>query len=226
MKRSLAARLSLPLLVAVCLPGVALAEPGTEEEKTLYYLGVRISKSLEQFALSADEKKQVVDGLSAGLAGTEVALDPATYDPKLLAFQKARQEIATQKELAASAEFVKQAASAAGAQSTPSGLVYTETKAGSGKSPAPTDIVRVHYHGTLRDGSVFDSSVDRGQPAEFPLNRVIPCWTEGVAKMKVGGKSTLVCPAEIAYGDRGTPGIPGGSALRFDVELIEIVQQP
>jgi len=83
----------------------------------------------------------------------------------------------------------------------------------------------VHYHGTLRDGTVFDSSVARGTPAEFPLNRVIACWTEGVAMMKEGGKSKLVCPPDIAYGDRGTRSIKGGSVLTFEVELIEIVQQ-
>ena len=82
----------------------------------------------------------------------------------------------------------------------------------------------MHYHGTLRDGTVFDSSIERGQPAEFPLNRVIPCWTEGVAMMKVGGKSRLVCPSEIAYKDRATGKIPPGAALAFDVELLEILK--
>ena len=80
----------------------------------------------------------------------------------------------------------------------------------------------MHYHGTLRDGTVFDSSVDRGEPATFALNQVIPCWTEGVSLMKVGGKSKLVCPPDIAYGDSGRPGIPGGATLVFEVELIEI----
>jgi len=83
--------------------------------------------------------------------------------------------------------------------------------------------VRVHYHGTLTDGTVFDSSVQRGQPAEFPLNQVIPCWTEGVQRMKVGEKARLVCPSEVAYGDRGAPpNIPGGATLIFDVELLSI----
>jgi FKBP-type peptidyl-prolyl cis-trans isomerase FkpA len=85
----------------------------------------------------------------------------------------------------------------------------------------------VHYHGTLRNGTVFDSSVDRDTPATFPLDRVIPCWTEGVAMMKVGGKAKLVCPSDIAYGDAGRPpSIPGGAALVFDVELLEIVAAP
>jgi FKBP-type peptidyl-prolyl cis-trans isomerase FkpA len=96
-------------------------------------------------------------------------------------------------------------------------------KEGSGASPALTDTVKVHYHGTLRDGTVFDSSVDRGEPAEFPLDRVIPCWTEAVQTMKVGEKAHITCPSEIAYGDRGAPPkIKGGAALAFDVELIEI----
>ena len=92
-----------------------------------------------------------------------------------------------------------------------------------GAFPTASDTVKVHYHGTLRDGTVFDSSVDRGTPVDFPLNGVIPCWTEGVQKMKVGGKARLVCPASLAYGDRGAPPkIKPGAALVFDVELLGI----
>jgi FKBP-type peptidyl-prolyl cis-trans isomerase len=101
----------------------------------------------------------------------------------------------------------------------------TELVAGEGEAPSPTDTVVVHYHGTFRDGSVFDSSIDRGSPARFPLNRVIPCWTEAVTQMKVGGKSRIVCPASIAYGTRGSGKVPGGAALTFEVELLEIVEQ-
>src|SRR6185295_3867195 len=90
-----------------------------------------------------------------------------------------------------------------------------------------SDRVKVHYHGTLADGTVFDSSVDRGTPATFPLNGVIPCWTEGLQQMKVGGKSKLICPSDVAYGDRGSPPkIKPGSTLVFDVELLEIVAAP
>jgi FKBP-type peptidyl-prolyl cis-trans isomerase FkpA len=105
------------------------------------------------------------------------------------------------------------------------GLVYKALKEGSGPSPAATDTVRVHYRGTFPDGKEFDSSIARGQPAEFPLNRVIKCWTEGVQKMKVGGKAQLVCPPSIAYGARGTPGgpIPPNATLHFEVELLGIV---
>ena len=107
---------------------------------------------------------------------------------------------------------------------TASGLVYQSLKDGSGAQPTATDTVKVHYRGTLPDGKEFDSSIKRGQPAEFPLNRVIPCWTEGVQKMKVGGKAKLTCPPAIAYGERGTPGgpIPPNATLHFEVELLDI----
>jgi FKBP-type peptidyl-prolyl cis-trans isomerase FkpA len=107
---------------------------------------------------------------------------------------------------------------------TASGLVYQSLKDGSGAQPTATDTVKVHYRGTLPDGKEFDSSIKRGQPAEFPLNRVIPCWTEGVQKMKVGGKAKLTCPPAIAYGERGTPGgpIPPNATLNFEVELLDI----
>jgi len=119
--------------------------------------------------------------------------------------------------------FLAKAAAEPGAQQTASGLVYREITAGSGASPKATDTVKVHYRGTLINGKEFDSSYARNQPAEFPLNGVIPCWTEGVQKMKVGGKSRLVCPSSIAYGDAGAPpDIPGGATLIFEIELVGI----
>lgn len=127
--------------------------------------------------------------------------------------------------LAAVASMVGAAAHAQPAAVTlPSGLVYQSLKDGTGASPAATDTVRVHYRGTLPDsGKEFDSSYARGEPAEFPLNRVIPCWTEGVQKMKVGGKAKLVCPPAIAYGSRGAGGvIPPNATLNFEVELLGI----
>jgi FKBP-type peptidyl-prolyl cis-trans isomerase FkpA len=108
---------------------------------------------------------------------------------------------------------------------TASGIVITMLKEGSGASPKSTDTVKVHYRGTLASGKEFDSSYGRGQPASFPLNRVIPCWTEGVQTMKVGGKSRLLCPPGLAYGSRGVPGtIPPDSTLTFEVELLEILK--
>ena len=116
------------------------------------------------------------------------------------------------------------AAAEKGAVVTDSGLVYRSLKDGSGASPTAADSVKVHYRGTLTDGTEFDSSIKRGQPAEFPLGRVIKCWTEGVQRMKVGGKAKLTCPSAIAYGERGTPGgpIPPNAILVFEVELLGI----
>ena len=112
-----------------------------------------------------------------------------------------------------------------GARTLPSGLIYKEVQAGTGDQPAANSVVRVHYHGVLRDGRVFDSSRERGMPLQFPLDRVIPCWTEGLQLMQEGGRSRLVCPAEIGYGRAGSPpSIPGNAVLTFDVELIEVVR--
>ncbi|HLX42482.1 MAG TPA: FKBP-type peptidyl-prolyl cis-trans isomerase [Bryobacteraceae bacterium] len=119
--------------------------------------------------------------------------------------------------------YLDKAAAEPGAIRTTSGLIYREMKAGDGPSPKATDTVKVHYRGTLVDGTVFDSSYERNEPVEFPLNQVIRCWTEGVQKMKVGGKSRLVCPASIGYGERGSPPvIPGGATLVFEIELLGI----
>jgi FKBP-type peptidyl-prolyl cis-trans isomerase FkpA len=111
----------------------------------------------------------------------------------------------------------------AGETNTASGLTISHLSEGSGASPTATDVVLVHYHGTFPDGKVFDSSVERGKPARFPLNRVIPCWTQGLQQMRVGGKAKLVCPPGIAYGARGAPPrIPPNATLHFDVELLAI----
>jgi FKBP-type peptidyl-prolyl cis-trans isomerase FkpA len=119
--------------------------------------------------------------------------------------------------------FLAKAAAEPGAIKTPSGLVYHELNPGTGNSPTARDVVKVNYRGTLIDGTEFDSSYKRNEPAEFPLNRVIPCWTEGVQHMKVGGKARLVCPSAIAYGDKGSPPvIPGGATLVFEIELLGI----
>jgi FKBP-type peptidyl-prolyl cis-trans isomerase FkpA len=111
-----------------------------------------------------------------------------------------------------------------GAVVTASGLVYRSLQEGQGASPAATDVVKVHYRGTLPDGREFDSSYKRGQPASFPLDRVIKCWTEGVQRMKVGGKAKLTCPSAIAYGERGAGNglIPPNATLFFEVELLDI----
>jgi FKBP-type peptidyl-prolyl cis-trans isomerase len=136
-----------------------------------------------------------------------------------MARMKAAGEARKEKEKGVVAGYAKEK----GAQTTPSGMVFIPMKEGTGASPKATDKVKVNYEGKLTSGSVFDSSYKRGQPAEFPLNQVIPCWTEGVQKLKVGGKARLVCPPDIAYGAQGRPPvIPGNATLVFEVELLEI----
>ena len=121
--------------------------------------------------------------------------------------------------------FLKQNAKAAGVKTLPSGLQIKMLQEGTGKSPKATDTVVVHYKGRLLNGTEFDSSHKRGQPATFPLNRVIPCWTEGVSKMREGGKALLTCPPQIAYGERGAGGvIPPNATLTFEVELLKVMR--
>jgi FKBP-type peptidyl-prolyl cis-trans isomerase FkpA len=126
----------------------------------------------------------------------------------------------------AQADMATAAAKEKGAVVTPSGLVYVSLREGSGASPTAADTVKVHYRGTLADGTEFDSSYKRNSPAQFPLSGVIPCWTEGVQRMKVGGKAKLVCPPAIAYGSRGAGGaVPPNATLQFEVELLEIAKR-
>ncbi len=126
----------------------------------------------------------------------------------------------------AQSEVVDKAAAEKGAVKTPSGLVYRALTEGKGASPKETDVVSVHYKGTFPDGKEFDSSYKRGQPTEFPLNRVIKCWTEGVQLMKVGGKAKLTCPPTLAYGEKGAGNtIPPNATLQFEVELLAIKPQ-
>ena len=125
----------------------------------------------------------------------------------------------------AQSDFAQEAAKESGAKVTPSGLVFRSLQEGQGASPMATDKVKVHYRGTFPDGREFDSSYKRNKPIDFPLNAVIPCWTEGVQLMKVGGKVKLTCPPAIAYGARGAGGvIPPNATLQFEVELIAIAR--
>jgi FKBP-type peptidyl-prolyl cis-trans isomerase FkpA len=211
-------------------PGAAASdapkkEDPAEKNKTLYALGLSIGKSLAVFNLSKEEVEQVKKGLTDQVTGQKSQVDLDTYGPKIQELARSRASVKTEAEKKKSVAFLDKSAKEPGVQKTPSGLIFKETKAGTGESPKATDTVKVHYKGTLIDGTEFDSSYKRGEPASFALNQVIPCWTEGVQKLKAGGKARLVCPSEIAYGDRGAPPtIPGGATLIFEVELLEIVK--
>jgi FKBP-type peptidyl-prolyl cis-trans isomerase FkpA len=175
------------------------------------------------FDLSPEELKYVQQGMSDAAAGKKLEAEPETNMQKLGLLAQTRMVRTAEKQKELAKPFLEKAAAEKGAQKTASGLIYTEIKPGSGAQPKPTNTVKVHYVGTLIDGKEFDSSVKRGQPVEFPLNQVVPCWTEGVGMMKVGGKAKLVCPSEIAYGAQGRPPIiPGGATLIFEVELLDV----
>ncbi len=193
----------------------------TDDEKTIYALGLSIYRSLSPFDLSPAEVEIVKRALSDAAAG-KPAVELTTWGPKIDPLAKARAAKVAAKQKGVASAFLVKAAAEPGAVKTDSGLIYKELKAGSGPSPAASDTVKVNYRGTFTDGKEFDSSYSRNQPAEFPLSNVIRCWTEGVQKMKVGGKARLVCPSDIAYGDQGRGGIPGGATLVFEIELLSI----
>jgi FKBP-type peptidyl-prolyl cis-trans isomerase len=200
------------------------SELATDDQKTIYAIGLALARELDPFDLTEAEIATFERGLRDGVLGRPPQVDLETQGPKIETLAKARLAAASVEETKASEAFLAEAAAAPGAQKLESGLVYRDLTPGTGASPKNTDTVSVHYHGTLRDGTVFDSSRERGTPARFPLDRVIPCWTEGVQKMKVGGTAHFTCPATIAYGDRGAPPkIKPGAALGFDVELLEII---
>jgi FKBP-type peptidyl-prolyl cis-trans isomerase FkpA/FKBP-type peptidyl-prolyl cis-trans isomerase FklB len=197
----------------------------TDEQKTLYAIGLAVAGSLGVFALSPADLELVKAGITDGVLNRQRQVDLQAYMSKIQELQRARASVVAAAEQKAGQAVLDKAAAERGATKTASGLVIVPIKAGTGPAPKTTDRVKVHYHGTLADGAVFDSSVQRGEPATFPLNGVIPCWTEGLQLMKVGGKARLVCPAAIAYGDRGAPPrIKPGSTLTFEVELLEIVK--
>ena len=199
------------------------AQPQTEDQKTLYALGVHMTRQLAVFNLSAEEYEFVKEGITDAAAGKKLIAEPEAYGQSLNALAQARVEATAQKQKELAQPYLEKAAAEKGAQKTATGLIYQEIKAGKGAQPKAVDTVKVHYVGTLIDGKEFDSSVKRGEPVEFSLGQVIPCWTEGVAKMKVGGKARLVCPADLAYGDQGRPPIiPAGATLVFEVELLDV----
>jgi FKBP-type peptidyl-prolyl cis-trans isomerase FkpA len=205
----------------------AQAEPGEDPEQVariLYALGFGLWRPVLQLGLSGEEAENVLRGLRDAAAGGEPTVELETYGPMIEAFARGRIVGLIEAEKVRAAAFVERAADEPGATRTASGLVFFDRQPGTGAMPSVADTVRVNYRGTLGDGTEFDSSYARGEPAEFQLSSVIPCWTEGVAMMRVGGTARLVCPASLGYGDRGQPPeIPGGAALVFEVELLAVV---
>jgi FKBP-type peptidyl-prolyl cis-trans isomerase len=221
----------LVLSAFIGLTGCAQAAqptPKTDDEKALYAVGSLLGTNLRTFNFTDKELEMVKAGL-ADSAKDKSAMDQAAIEavlPKLEELQKTRLGEAATKEKAAGAAFLSKAATEKDATKTASGLVIRTIQAGTGAKPTAEDVVKVHYTGKFVDGKVFDSSVERNEPATFPLSGVIPCWTEAVQLMQVGGKAQVICPPELAYGDEGRPPqMRGGATLVFDVELLDIVKE-
>ncbi|GIW42787.1 MAG: peptidyl-prolyl cis-trans isomerase [Candidatus Binatia bacterium] len=212
-------------LVAFSAVQAAGPELKTDEQKTLYALGALLAQNVSPFRLTPTEVEIVLAGFKDASTGKTLPVDPDAYRGQLQQLAQARAAAAASEEKEKSKAFLDKMAKEKGATRTDSGLVFIEIQPGTGPAPKADDKVKVHYTGTLMDGTVFDSSVQRGEPATFPLNGVIRCFSEGLQKMKVGGKAKLVCPSDLAYGDRGSPPkIKPGSTLVFEVELLGIEQ--
>jgi FKBP-type peptidyl-prolyl cis-trans isomerase FkpA len=221
----------------ILLTGVALSaflgcgakEPKveSEEQKIMYAIGLGLAESSIsnlKGQLTAEELDLIARGFKDAMLNKERVVSLQDYGPKLAEALNARLAKASEGKKAEGRAFLDKAAGEPGAVRTPSGLVYQELTPGTGPQPGPASQVRVHYTGSFIDGEVFDSSVQKGQPAEMSLQQVFPGWAEGVQMMKVGGKAKLVIPPEQAYGDRGIPGrIPPGATLVFEVELLAIL---
>jgi FKBP-type peptidyl-prolyl cis-trans isomerase FkpA len=200
---------------AAAPPSPSPSGPQTEDEKTVYAIGAALGHNVTPLSLSPALIEQLKKGVGDAAAGAPPAVDVQGYEPKIRAFIASRQA-------AQNKPFLEKAAKEEGAVKTASGLVMRTLRAGTGPAPAKTDVAVVEYAGSLMDGTVFDASSRRGKPLAFPLGAagMIPCFSEGVQRMKVGEKARLVCPPELAYGEQGAPPtIPGNAVLIFDVEL-------
>ncbi len=207
-------------------PGVSAM---TDDQKTLYAMGFIAGGNFTQFKLTPQEFATFAKGLEASSLGNKPDVDLAAFQPRIEPFLQAKVAQArvanvgvAQARKTADGAFVTKAGAEPGAVKLESGAVVQTLTAGTGASPKATSTVKVHYEGKLTDGTVFDSSLQRGEPVEFPLNGVIPCWTQGVGKMKVGEKARLTCPSDSAYGDQGQGPIPPGATLIFEVQLLSI----
>ncbi len=211
------------LMVLLAAPAFAAEEPKTEEQKTLYAVGLLVAQSLSVFALTPSELEFVKQGLMDAMSGKKPAVELSAYSEKVQELARTRRKTLGERMAATNKEYLDKAAAEKGAVKTSSGLVFLSLKEGSGASPGPSDAVKVNYRGTLVDGTEFDSSYKRGVSAELHLTSVIKCWTEGLQMMKPGGKARLVCPASLAYGEKGAGDlILPGATLIFEVELLEV----
>ncbi|MCE0555665.1 FKBP-type peptidyl-prolyl cis-trans isomerase [Motilimonas sp. E26] len=220
--------------VSAAVETAPVAEFANEDAKAAYAIGASVSRYIEKTLAEQEQlgvtldKEQIIAGISDALRGElklkdeDVIATLQAYDKKLSEIAQAKQAEATEKAKTEATAYLAENAKKEGVTTTDSGLQYQVLTAAEGDKPNAEDTVTVHYEGRLLNGEVFDSSMTRGQPATFPLNRVIAGWTEGVQLMSVGSKYQFTIPAELAYGDQGAGNIPPHSALIFDVELLSI----
>jgi FKBP-type peptidyl-prolyl cis-trans isomerase FkpA len=223
--------LSLAVALALVAPGPLRAqdaEPKSPDQKALYAIGTGMARDLMKLKVTPEELRFLLSGIQDHYAKkARIDLGQEEVSKNIQRFQRERTQAAMLEEEKAGKKFLADAAKEKGARKLSSGLVFLEIKAGDGKQPQPSDVVRVTYKGTLRDGTVFDSVLDASQAAEFQLGAVIPCWQQAIAEMKPGGRARFTCPHEMAYGDRGAaPLIDAYAALQFEVELLAIVEKP
>ncbi len=206
----------------------AAPAPQFTEPQLLETFGWIIGKRIGLAELGFDQAQTdaIMKGIVLAAAGKDAPYELQQIGPEMDKFMQAKQQEYMGKlrdqGLAESTKFLAEIKAKPGVQSLPSGLVYEVVQEGTGPFPKATDIVKVHYTGTLVNGTQFDSSRERGEPAEFALNEVIPGWTEGIQKVNKGGKIKLYIPPHLAYGDDPKPGIPPSSTLVFDVEVLDI----
>jgi len=205
--------------------GGGSADLSTDDQKVFYTVGYSMAERMKNLSLTDKEISALTAGLRDAAKGGDAKLKLQEYRPKVRTLFETRMKAVASNEKKSGVSYLEKFSKEKGVTKTESGLAYKILKEGTGAYPKATDNVEVHYHGTLINGTVFDSSKDRGKTVTFPLNQVIKGWTEGVQKVKEGGKIKLVIPSDLAYGDNGAPPkIPGGATLTFEVELVKIVK--
>ena len=224
MKKALLLLTASVLITSCSKTGTESVELKTEDEKSFYTIGFSWGEKLKGLNINDREFKALMKGAATSVDGKKSEVDLKMYSAKINTMATARSEASSNKEKESGKKFIADYLKKhSTAKQTASGLVFDIMKQGSGKTPAATDTVEVHYHGTLTNGAIFDSSVKRGKKITFPLNRVIKGWTEGLQLVKEGGKIKLIIPSDLAYGNAGAPpSIPGGATLIFEVELFKV----
>jgi FKBP-type peptidyl-prolyl cis-trans isomerase FkpA len=223
----LVAPLALAAAAGCARLGGSSAEPKTDDEKTLYALGLDFGRNISQLTPTDAELEMIKAGMSDSVHKVKAKVDIEKYGPMIQTLGRKRANARAEIEKAKAPAIIEAALKEQGAVKLASGEVIRTTRPGTGAQAETTDRVKVHYEGRLADGTVFDSSIKRNEPAVFQLNGVVRCWTEGLSHMKVGEKAVLTCPSDTAYGDAGRPPvIPGGAVLIFDVELLDVIKPP